>query len=125
MKSLNRNGVVQSQTSLPTKLGATRLREEFNQHLLIKSPLNLAGFVAQTFGVQFPYVHGFRNSAAVKITRAVCPHRPPVALDPMVFTMQNLYLEAGDKQGKRAGLNENSNVLKKAKKAPSAASLVP
>ena len=40
---------MQSQTSLPTKLVATRLREEFNKHLLIKPPQNLAGFVAQSF----------------------------------------------------------------------------
>jgi hypothetical protein len=45
----------------------------------------------------------------------------------MVFTMQNPYVQAGEKQGeKRNGSNDdNSNVQKKAKKAPSAASLVP
>ena len=51
MRSSNRNGVVQSQASLPTKLGATRFREEFNQHPLIKPPKTLAGVVAQPFVV--------------------------------------------------------------------------
>ena len=40
---------MQSQASFPTKLGATMLREEFNQHPLIKPIQTLAGFVAQTF----------------------------------------------------------------------------
>ena len=46
----------------------------------------------------------------------------------MVFTMQNPYLQAGENRGgeKRNGTHvDNDSVVKKTKKAPSAASLVP
>ena len=59
-------------------------------------------------------------------TRTSSSHRASFAA--MVFTLQtNPYVNAiGDKQGeKRTGTHEgNGSVLKKAKKAPSAASLV-
>ena len=45
----------------------------------------------------------------------------------MVFTMHNPYDQAGEKQGekRKSAQDDGGNAQKKAKKAPSAASLVP
>ena len=71
------------------------------------------------------------NIVAIKIAFAhilFFPHRIHLCVGPMVFTMQNPYLQAGEKQSgeKRYSTNDNNGTaLKQAKKAPSAASLVP
>ena len=77
----------------------------------------------------FRHMNSFRNSVAVKITDAHCVRAPSpfFCIGLMVFTMKNPYIQAGEKQGeKRSGTHDyNGNEQKKAKKAPSAASLVP
>ena len=73
-------------------------------------------------------MHEFRNSVAFKITHIVVAPRCFSCGEAMVFTMQNPYLLAGEKQcgEKHIGTHDdNSGGSKKMKKAPSAASLVP
>ena len=53
MRSSTRNGVLLSQASLPTKLGATRLREEFHQHLVMNLPRVWPGSWFNHFGTKW------------------------------------------------------------------------
>ena len=77
------------------------------------------------------YVNDCRNSVTIKLAFVhihFFPHRIHLCVGSMVFIMQNPYLQAGEKQSgeKRYSTNDNNgSVLKQAKKAPSAASLVP
>ena len=73
-------------------------------------------------------VHRLVGSAAALQSRqyVFCPHRAPLCIGPMGFNVRSPYDESEVKQGeKRNGsYDDNCNVQKKTKKAPSAASLV-